>query len=144
MAGTSELIFGEMVAGMCGLQKAVQTTPSFDNIARLLSSIVDAIQATEATDAITLTQTDRKTITASVERCQTCVRNFVEQISVAQAAPTEDQAPESSPELFQKSIQRVDWSLCKRWDIEQLRRELLVHKVTILSLQDTILSSVGF
>jgi len=49
-----------------------------------------------------------------------------------------DQNQESSKwslEAFKKNVRAVEWKLCKKGEIESLRKSVVLHTASILSLQ---------
>jgi hypothetical protein len=78
----------------------------------------------------------------AVKGCQKCIEAFLERISSFKNMLAEPRGSRWSSVTFKKSLQKVEWALCKKWDIEQFRKEVQIHKVAILSLQSTMLRLV--
>ncbi len=71
--------------------------------------------------------------------CQQCVDRFVAGVSKFKDLLTVPESSRWSSSTFKRNIQKIEWSLCKKSDVDQFRKEVQTHTATILSLQSTFM-----
>jgi hypothetical protein len=80
-----------------------------------------------------------ETIVDAAKGCQQCLDHFVTRVSKFKDLLAVPEASRWSSSAFKRNIQKIEWSLCRTSDVDQFRKEVQTHKVTILSVQATFM-----
>jgi hypothetical protein len=146
MAAPFGFSVGDFIAGIGVLRDVIGAfsdtkgaRTSYKEVVQELSSLQSSLEGIQALKCDPGQEDQYAAVTDAVERCQQCIKRFVERMSKFKdilSAPGASQWPSSN---FKRSVQKIEWSLCRKSDVEQFRKEVQIHKAAILSLQASLL-----
>lgn len=137
---------GDFIAGI-GLLKEVLVAfsdtkgarASFREVAQELSSLQSALESIRDLEYETKQAYRYVPIIDAVNKCQQCLGRFLRQVSKFRDLLAVPGTHGWSISSLRTQLHKVEWSLCKKSDIEQFRKEIQVHQAAISSLQSALL-----
>ena len=126
---------GDVIAGVTVLIEVYQaldtsrgSKTAYAELIRELSSLQNALGGIEKFGA-------QELLDKAVLNCQKCINGFVERIKKFKGIDKDYGASRWSLDTFKKSVRAVEWSMCKKSEINDFRKAVLFHTAAILSLQ---------
>ena len=146
MAAPFGFSFGDFIAAIGVLRDVIGAfsdtkgaRASYVEVVQELSSLRSALEGIQTLKCDSDQQDQYSAVIEAVERCQQCIGRFVERMSKFRDILSVPGHSKWSPSNFKRSVQKIEWSLCRKSDVEQFRKEVQIHKAAILSLQSTLL-----
>jgi hypothetical protein len=137
---------GDFIAGI-GLLKDVigafsdtrGARKSYKDVTRELSSLQIALKGIEKLVVDPDLQSQHAALMEALDGCAMCIEAFLLRISKFKRLVEDNDASKWSSNSFKKNVQKIEWALGKKWDVEKFRKEIQVHTAAVVSLQSTLL-----
>lgn len=124
-----------MIAGISVLIQVFQALDhakggkaSYSELVRELSSLQNALNEVQKLGS-------QICLDEAVGNCQKCINTFVERIKKFKAMDNDHGESRWSVDAFKKNVRAVEWSMCKRGEVDSFRKAILSHTAAIVSLQ---------
>ncbi|PQE11546.1 ankyrin repeat protein [Rutstroemia sp. NJR-2017a WRK4] len=138
--------FGEVINGVGILRNAFtairesgNSRPYIGDVATALSDLHKSLDGVERFLYDASFEPQRGLMMQVISACQHCIERFVHQCCKSNGVSTKGSL--WAQKEFQGAIGKIDWLACRKWDIEQFRKELLIHNEAVSSLLSTMLST---
>jgi hypothetical protein len=136
--------FGEVINGVgilrnsfTAIKDSGNSRPYFGDVAKALSDLHKSLDGIERFLHDASFEPQRGLMMQVISACQHCIERFVHQCCKSNGVSTKGSL--WAQKEFQGTIGKVDWLACRKWDIEQFRKELLIHNEAVSSLLSTML-----